>query len=221
MEIKLQCPIKQGLKVKKWYAQNTELKSLEDFKLCISQNFGENQRDYASLGLIGHNGLDIAFDRGTEVFASHDGIAYYSEDYMKGLGVTVISKELGIKTIYWHFLDAVMPLGSSWPVKKGDLLGHGDSTGFSTGDHCHYGLKLLDELGNVLNRDNGYDGCVSPEPYLIWWNTMNDVEVRKLYRLAFYREPDATELAFWVGRNLAEFLTVALKDRAEFLSSPL
>ena len=50
---------------------------------------------------------------------------------------------------------------------------------------------------------------------------MNDVEVRKLYRLAFYREPDAGELAFWTGRSLAEFLTVALKDRAEFLSSPL
>lgn len=50
---------------------------------------------------------------------------------------------------------------------------------------------------------------------------MSDIEVRKLYRLAFYREPDAGELGFWVGRSLSEFLTVALKDRAEFLSSPI
>ena|SRR3990167_5142177 len=50
---------------------------------------------------------------------------------------------------------------------------------------------------------------------------MDNVEVRKLYRLAFYREPDAGELAFWSGRSLQEFLTVALKDRAEFLSNPI
>lgn len=218
-EIKLQCPIKQGIKVKKWYVSNSDLKSLSDFFLCQSQGFGENPQTYAFLNINGHNGLDIVYENDTNVFASHDGTAYYSEDSSKGFGVTVTGK--GVKTIYWHLLGAVKPLGTSWEVKQGELIGFGDSTGFSTGPHLHFGIKLLDDNGNVLNRNNGFDGAVDPTPYVVWWNNMTEVEVRKLYRLAFYREPDSTELGFWVGRSLGEFLTVAIKDRSEFLNQPL
>lgn len=48
--------------------------------------------------------------------------------------------------------------------------------------------------------------------------TMSEQEVRDIYKLAFYRLPDAGELAFWVGKPLAEFLKTAIKDRANFLS---
>jgi hypothetical protein len=217
--MKLQCPIKEGIKVRKWYARNTKLTSLEDFKLCISQEYGQNLRDYASIGIPFHSGIDIVFEEWTEIYASHDGEAHFTEDSMKGLGVTITDKEK--KTIYWHMRESVRPLGSKWQVKTGDLIGYGDSTGYSTGHHLHYGLKLLDASGNVLNRDNGVDGAVDPLPYITWWDNMNDVEVRKLYRLAFYRDPTAEELSFWSGRSLSEFLTVALKDRAQFLSSPI
>lgn len=216
MEIKLQVPIKEG----QHFGWQHVLKNLADFNKCVVQRFGENPDYYAQIGIKGHNGWDITYADGTEVFASHDGTATFSEDSRKGLGVTITTK--GYKTIYWHLKSATHPLNSTWQVKRGDLIGYGDSTGFSTGPHLHWGIKLLDENGNVLNRGNGYDGAVDLAQFeLTWWNNMTDVEVRKLYRLAFYREPDATELAFWVGRSLQEFLTVALKDRAEFLSSPL
>lgn len=211
----IQCPIKQGIKVKKWYAKNSELTSLDDFKLCISQEFGQNLKDYSSIGLPHHNGIDIVFEEWTEVYASHDGEAYFSQDSMKGLGVTVTTS--GYKTIYWHLRESVRPLGSRWQVKKGDLIGFGDSTGFSTGHHLHYGLKLLDSNGNVLNRDNGVDGCVDPMPYLVWF-TMTEQEVKDIYRLAFYRLPDVGELTYWTGKPLAEFLKTAIKDRADFLN---
>lgn len=213
--MKLQVPIKQGIKVKKWFAKNSELTSLEDFKLCISQEFAQNLRDYQSIGLTFHNGLDIVYEEWTEVYASHDGEAHFTQDSMKGLGVVV--NGIGVRTIYWHLRESVRPLGSKWQVKQGDLIGYGDSTGFSTGHHLHYGVKLLDSNGNVLNRDNGVDGCVDPMPYLVWWNTMSEQEVKDIYKLAFYRLPDAGELTFWVGKSLAEFLKTAIKDRADFL----
>jgi hypothetical protein len=50
---------------------------------------------------------------------------------------------------------------------------------------------------------------------------MTSEEVRKQYRLSFYRDPDAGELAYWTGRPLLEFLNTAIKDRAEFLNSPI
>lgn len=49
---------------------------------------------------------------------------------------------------------------------------------------------------------------------------MSQDEVRDLYRLAFYREPDAGELAYWTGKALADFLKTAIVDRAAFLSKP-
>lgn len=218
--MELICPIKQGIKVKKWYGLNSELKSLEDFKLCITQNFGEMLRDYSGVfGLAGHNGIDIAYQEGTEVYASHDGIAVYTEDSQKGLGVVVVAP--GYKTIYWHFKSSPLSLNTPTQVKRGQLLGYGDNTGYSTGHHLHYGLKLLDNSGNVLNRDNGYDGCVDPMPYLVWWDTMSQEEVKKQYRLSFYRDPTSEELAHWSGKPLLEFLNTAIKDRANFLNSSI
>jgi hypothetical protein len=49
---------------------------------------------------------------------------------------------------------------------------------------------------------------------------MTQEDVRNLYRLAFYREPDAVELGFWTGKALSEFLATAIKDRAAFLALP-
>ena len=50
---------------------------------------------------------------------------------------------------------------------------------------------------------------------------MTQEEVKKVYRLAFYRDPDAGELAFWSGKPLLEFLNIAIKDRANFLNSTI
>ena len=47
---------------------------------------------------------------------------------------------------------------------------------------------------------------------------MTKDEVTKLYKLAFYRLPDAEELAYWTGKSLDTFLSTAIADRAKFLS---
>lgn len=48
---------------------------------------------------------------------------------------------------------------------------------------------------------------------------MTESEVVKMYVLAFYREPDATEKAYWIGKPLGVFLSTAIKDRAAFLKA--
>ena len=212
--MKLLVPIKRG--IFRGGSANRDVKSVSDFFKCQSQAFGVNPDYYAFLGIKGHNGLDISYDDGTEVFASHDGVAVTAEDSMKGLGVVVQDHEK--KTIYWHLKSFAVDNGQR--VKAGELLGLGDSTGFSTGSHLHFGLKLLDSNGNVLNRDNGFDGAVDPTPYFVEndHHTMTEKEVQDLYRLAFYRLPDAEELSYWTGRLLSDFLKTAIADRAAFLS---
>lgn len=46
---------------------------------------------------------------------------------------------------------------------------------------------------------------------------MSETTVKNLYLLAFYRLPDATEMSFWKGKDIDEFLKVAINDRANFL----
>lgn len=217
MEIKLQCPIKQGIMSQKWYANNTNLHSLQEFFWCQSQGFGVNPDTYAWLGIKGHNGLDLTYENGTEVFASHDGTAEFASDSSKGLGVTITDNEK--KTIYWHLKDAIKPLGSVWTVKQGELIGWGDTTGFSTGPHLHYGLKLLDINGNVLNRDNGYDGAVDPTLYIVWWNNMTEQEVKQLQALEGYSDPEG--VAYWTGKPLGEYLKARLPDKIKTINESL
>lgn len=164
-------PFRQGIRIKANYAKNTKLHNLKEFFECQTQGFGGNEDIYKQFGLKGHNGLDFAYEEGTEVFASHDGHAFFTKDTSAGLGVIITGKN--VKTIYWHLKSSHLPYLLSVPVKKGELIGFGDSTGFSTGHHLHFGLKLLDDNGQVLNRDNGYDGAVDPTPYLM----MNMFEV--------------------------------------------
>lgn len=194
--------------------QPLNLTELLSFK---SQGFGENPAIYAQFNLAGHNGLDWGCPQGTHVYAAHDGIAVQGSDSSGGVGITVNGLEC--KTVYWH-LSKIMKTGD---VKAGDLIGLSGNTGFSTGPHLHFGLKLTDTNGKVLNRNNGFDGAVDPSPYLIWRSEYNDLmnteQVTKIYVLAFYREPDATELAFWTGKSLTEFLTTAIKDRAQYLNT--
>lgn len=189
-----------------------ELKGLSDLFKCQTQGFGDNYQLYKDkFGLNGHNGLDFALENGDPVYASHDGTAQAQIDGDSGIGVVITGKEC--KTIYWHLKQTIKT--GSWEVKTGDLIGYGDNTGWSTGQHLHYGLKLLSN-GEVLNRDNGFDGAVDPTPYLVWPNMTAD-EVKKLYCLAFYRLPYDSELSYWTGKPLVEFLDTAIKDRGNFL----
>ncbi len=157
----------------------------------ITQRFGENGEYYRRNGInvAGHNGLDLQTGHGQPVYASHDGTAYYTDnDGMEGDGVVVVSNEKYeidgteslVKTIFWHLCDphkepqfASPVFGkTSLAVKAGDIIGYADNTGFSSGDHLHYGLKPVaagEKPGAWWNirQNNGYGGAIDPFPYIV------------------------------------------------------
>ena len=64
--------------------------------------------------------------------------------------------------------DAVVKTGQK--VVAGDLIGYADSTGLSTGDHLHFGLKPqawneTDWSWFNVEQGNGYGGAIDPTPY--------------------------------------------------------
>lgn len=174
--------------------------------LHVNQGWGVNGAYYQANGINikGHNGLDLQAYHGQPVYASHDGVAFYEVDSSGGNGVVIITNQpydygqgqAYFKSIYWHLCDhekepkytsQVYTLqqqgsGSSIgvPVKQGQQIGWADSTGLSSGDHLHFGLKPVnpgvhptfgdspDMVGDYISVEpnNGYLGAIDPTPYL-------------------------------------------------------
>ncbi|MCH5225189.1 MAG: M23 family metallopeptidase [Muribaculaceae bacterium] len=107
-----------------------------------------------------HEGLDFAAAKGTDVFATGDGI------------VTLASREAGYGncididhgynylTRYAHLSEILVKPGES--VKRGQLIGKVGSTGKSTGPHLHYEVRFKDIPQNPVNY---YYMDLSPEEY--------------------------------------------------------
>lgn len=154
----------------------------------VNQPFGNPDPKYAALGLVAHNGIDLAAYHGQPVYAAHAGTAYYQTDDKGGHGVVIrtnIPFDYGagqafFKSIYWHLCDSSKepqfrsPVegNSGMQVRLGQLIGYADNTGLSTGDHLHFGLKpqgVGEQDGAWYNveQTNGYLGAIDPSPY---WN---------------------------------------------------
>ncbi len=103
-----------------------------------------------------HSGIDIASGgiAGASVVASRSGTVIYvnnscSHNYAKssscgcggGYGnYVIVQHDGGYSTVYAHMTSAVVSQGQS--VSQGQVLGYVGSTGFSTGDHLHFEVRL-------------------------------------------------------------------------------
>ncbi len=87
-----------------------------------------------------HEGLDIAANTGTPVYATADGIVARVE-YSKSYGKTVVVDHgYGYRTLYAHNSRNSIKRGTR--VRRGDKLAEVGNTGISTGPHLHYEVQL-------------------------------------------------------------------------------
>ena len=147
------------------------------YAAALSQLWGENLNDfYAQLGMLGHNGIDVACPIGTPIYASHDGkVIQISLSETAGLGVKLVTNDtyqiedtIGYYwTVYWHFSRVDVQVGQQ--VKRGEQIGLSGNTGMSTGPHLHFGLLPCYERNNYyykLYPENGYAGYINPLPFI-------------------------------------------------------
>lgn len=96
-----------------------------------------------------HSGLDIAADYGDPVVAANSGTVIYA-DWMGGYGNAVmIDHGGGIVTLYGHNSSLVVSNGQQ--VAKGQRIANAGSTGYSTGPHCHFEVRIHGEVTDPLN----------------------------------------------------------------------
>lgn len=98
-----------------------------------------------------HTGIDMSGAAGEQILASADGVVVYAEETSGYGNVVVVDHGNTIATLYAHMTADAVWVGLE--VAEGDLLGFVGSTGFSTGPHLHYEVRI-----------NGQP--VDPMPYL-------------------------------------------------------
>lgn len=87
-----------------------------------------------------HSGIDIAAVRGTAVIAANSGIVNMAvRQYVTG-NTVIIDHGFGIFSSYAH-LDKFF-VKPSEVIQKGQLIGQVGSTGFSTGPHLHWTVRI-------------------------------------------------------------------------------
>lgn len=102
---------------------------------------------------IFHSGIDIGGPNGGAIKASNDGKVIYSGWY-GGYGKVVILDHgivngQPITTLYAHMSSIGVSNGQM--VKKGQTLGREGSTGYSTGPHCHFEVRVNGKPVNPLS----------------------------------------------------------------------
>jgi len=114
----------------------------------ITQHFGENPNIYPLTH--GHNGIDFGVPEGTPVMAAADGVVTRAEldtetavhsNRGYGYNVRVLHPD-GSTSIYGHFQKDSFLVATGDNVKMGTILGRSGNTGFSTGPHLHFEVRL-------------------------------------------------------------------------------
>jgi len=87
-----------------------------------------------------HTGADIPAPSGTPIHAAGDGIVIYTGDYGAYGNVVIIDHGGGYTTLYAH--QSKVAAAENDKVKAGDVIGYVGSTGWSTGPHLHFEVRV-------------------------------------------------------------------------------
>jgi murein DD-endopeptidase MepM/ murein hydrolase activator NlpD len=99
-----------------------------------------------------HPGIDIGCPIGTPVYATNNGVVMEAGWNNGGYGNWVrINNGHGLETIFGHLSKVLVHAGET--VAKGQEIGLSGDTGFSTGPHLHYEVRL-------------YGHHINPSPYM-------------------------------------------------------
>lgn len=133
----------------------------------VTQPFGVNYVDfYKSMGIIGHNGIDLKAKIGCPCYAAVSGVVEFAgTDGDGGKCVTIVTQKTGkgYKIIYYHLNKIMVKAGKL--IKCGEQVGETGNTGkYTSGPHLHFGVKELYN-NNVVNTDNGYKGAIDPAQF--------------------------------------------------------
>lgn len=96
-----------------------------------------------------HTGIDLAGPNRSAIRAADSGSVLMTGPFGGYGKVVIISHGKGKSTLYAHLSKVAVSAGAS--VQKGEVIGYEGSTGFSTGPHLHFEVRVDGKPNNPLN----------------------------------------------------------------------
>lgn len=132
-----------------------ETKNIGDLKLIwpcpsssrITSQFGGRESPVAGAS-SNHQGVDIGATTGSDIIAAAPGEVTISTYSYSAGNYIMINHGGGIYTVYMHASKLLVSVGDQ--VKQGDVIAKVGSTGYSTGPHLHFGIRLNGSYVNPL-----------------------------------------------------------------------
>ncbi|MBX9671009.1 MAG: peptidoglycan DD-metalloendopeptidase family protein [Candidatus Obscuribacterales bacterium] len=96
-----------------------------------------------------HTGVDLAGPRRSPIRASDSGHVLYTGWYGGYGKVVIVSHGSNLSTLYAHLSSFAVSKGQN--IAKGDVVGYEGATGFATGPHLHFEVRVEGKPNNPLN----------------------------------------------------------------------
>lgn len=87
-----------------------------------------------------HNGVDIPVPYGTDIYAANAGTVVTATEHWSYGNYVMIDHGGGIYTLYAHNSKLCVKVGDK--VVRGQVIAKAGSTGQSTGNHCHFSIRV-------------------------------------------------------------------------------
>ncbi len=180
-----------------------------DRQFRITQHFGENPDTYPLTN--GHNGIDFGLPEGNPIMAAADGVVTRAEldtataaNSKRGYGYNVrILHPDGSTSIYAHLQKDGFLVNTGDNVTMGVVVGRSGNTGFSTGPHLHFEVRL----GAAATS------AIDPESFLV--NEIPSRDILFIVRVA--PEGDGVRLRRGPGRDFGIVRNLRADDALEVL----
>ena len=132
-----------------------------DFKLPLDQTiinteYGLFRYTNGSPNAERHGGIDLDGETGDTVYATASGRVAYAGFLTLTGNTVVIEHGAGLKSYYFH-MDS-LNCATNDKVERGQVIGTVGTTGYSTGAHLHFEIKIGRQSINPLSLINGTSG---------------------------------------------------------------
>lgn len=104
----------------------------------INSNFGDRESPTEGAS-SNHKGIDIGAPAGADIIAAADGEVVISTYSYSAGNYIMIDHGGGVSTVYMHCSKLLAGVGDK--VTKGQVIAKVGSTGYSTGNHLHFGIR--------------------------------------------------------------------------------
>ena len=119
----------------------------------VSSEFGKRKNPFSG-EMKNHNGIDLAAEEGTPVYAIKDGAVFstINDDVTFG-NYIILSHDLGKMTSVYAHLSKIC-VEKYQNIRKGDLIGYVGQTGMATGSHLHFEIRQGSKAENPRDKLN-------------------------------------------------------------------